>query len=360
MGHLGRAGAGDHPGRRRRRGRAARACDGVSVRPGPGARPGARDQRQPRARRSTAPGLALTCHDVLEFAVTARPGCRSRSPASAPGSCPPTSRTWSSAPSGPRATSSAGRRPGCASSPRTASRRGGGWARRRPPSSPASSAPGRCAPTSRRSTATPSCGWPPSSRATPTTSRPACSAARRCAGRRRSGARADAAGRRPGRRCRWCSCPTATLSTHVARGLLPGRRAARRRRVQRRPGRAAGARAHRRARRCCSRRPRTGCTSGSAPPRCPSRSRWSTGCAPTGHAAVVSGAGPSVLVLTPAAPDDLPAPGAARRWRSHPDGVVGPPARGGLRRGAVLGRDARRYRLGNEEHAGTDRCCRSP
>ncbi len=49
---------------------------------------------------------------------------------------------------------------------------------------------------------------------------------------------------------------------------------------------------------CCSTRPRTGCTSTTASPRCPRRWHWSDLCARTGMPAVVSGAGPTVLVLT--------------------------------------------------------------
>ena len=73
----------------------------------------------------------------------------------------------------------------------------------------------------RRSTTTRCSGWPPSWRATPTTSRPACSAGRRCPGRRptaRGAVRLDVA---PATSARSSSCPAATLSTQSARGLLP-------------------------------------------------------------------------------------------------------------------------------------------
>ena len=87
----------DHPGRRRRGRRAA----GPVTRSVRGPRPG--DQREPRAGvRLRRPGA-----DPVRRPRVRRPARRAwrcRSPASARGSCPPTSRTWSSAPSGPPAT----------------------------------------------------------------------------------------------------------------------------------------------------------------------------------------------------------------------------------------------------------------
>ena len=76
------------------------------------------------------------------------------------------------------------------------------------------------------------------------------------------------------------------------------RRAARRRRGQRRPGGAAGRRPGAAGPSSSAPATATACTRSTAARRCRTRSPWSTGCAPTGHAAVVSGAGPTVLVLT--------------------------------------------------------------
>ena len=212
--------------------------------------------------RSTAPGLALTLHDVAGVLRRRRPASRWVRPAWARGRCPPTSRTWSSAPSAPPATSSAGRRRVCAWSRTTASRRGGGWAPPRRPSSPGSMGAWalcpdveaidrrRGAPAGHRDR-----GAPRQRRGLPA---------------RRGDAVLDGRRRRPRRPARRRSAtslpvvlvPDATLSTHVARGLLPelvphadaafnaGRSALLVHALTADPA-------------CCSRPPRTGCTSAS-------------------------------------------------------------------------------------------------
>ena len=352
VGDLRRAGAGDHPGRRRRGRRAARPVTGCrrSRRPRPG------DQRQPRAGLRLRRARARPGTTSLEFAVAPVRARRSRSPASAPASCPPTSRTWSSAPSAPPAPSSAGRRPGCACVAENAHPAGPGDGlvgrrRRRRRRRRLGAVPGR----RRRSTTTPSSGWPPSSRATPTTSR-ACL----LGGATLSWTDAGRRARRPARPSTPASRPCVLVpggdAVH-ARGPRPAarRRAARRRRAQRRPRRAAGARADRRARHCCSRRPRTGCTSGSGPPRCPSRSRSSTGCAPPATPPSSPAPGPSVLVLD-GRPDGRRA-ASPRSARLTPPGWSVLPLEVDAAGARVLVGSACRYLLGNEEHAGTHRCC---
>ena len=149
--------------------------------------------------------------------------------------CPRDERTWSCAPCGPPSTRWAASRAGCelrCAQPdpaRPRPRLVGGRDRRR-----ASLArPGARARTATsRSTTTRCSRWPPSSRATRTTSR-ACLLGGLDAGLDdgRAGARAVRLDGRARRRGRWCSCPTRPLSTHVARGLLPDDRAARRRRA---------------------------------------------------------------------------------------------------------------------------------
>ena len=182
-------------------------------------------------------GLALSLLRRRRRSPSSRRGLDGRrSPARAPASCPPTSRTWSCAPSGPPATSSAGRPPGLRV-----------VAAQRHPAGPGHGLVGRrgrrrgagrlgAVPRRRRaSTTTPCCGWPPSSRGTRTTSRPACSAARRCPGRRATGpgpcgSTVDAAAR--------ARCVLVPDGDAVdARRPRPAarRRAARRRRPQRRP-----------------------------------------------------------------------------------------------------------------------------
>ena len=71
-----------------------------------------------------------------------------------------------------------------------------------------------------------------------------------------------------------------------------------------------------------------------------------------GHAAVVSGAGPERP--GPRRPAE---PATARSAGAHPCGVDGAAAGGRRRRGARCWSGRLRYRLGNEEHAGADRCC---
>ena len=150
VGHLRGAGAGDHPGRRRRGRRAA----------GP--------VTAPRAVRVRVPATSANLGPAFDCAG---PGADAATTSSSSPSC---RRAWRSSVSGvgrggaahrrvapgrPRVPgrvrpSSAGRRRACAWSPTTASRRAGGWARRRPRSSPGCWAPGRCAPTSTASTTT--------------------------------------------------------------------------------------------------------------------------------------------------------------------------------------------------------------
>ena len=88
-------------------------------------------------------------------------------------------------------------------------------------------------------------------------------------------------------------------------GGAAGDRAARRRGLQRRPGGAAGARADRRARAAASRRPRTGCTRTTGHPGMPATAALVDALRAVGVAAVVSGAGPTVLALTERRPIDL-------------------------------------------------------
>ena len=154
-----------------------------------------------------------------------------------------------------------------------------------------------------------------------------------------------------------CSSRTRRCRPHVARGLLPDDGAARRRRPQRRPRRAAGARADQRP--------------GAAAPATEDRlhqdyraagdagvARAGRPLRAGGHAAVVSGAGPSVLVAAPAGR-------ATTRRRLDraaactPTGWTVLPARGRSRRAQqVAGRGALRYRLGDDgTRSVTDRCC---
>ena len=95
-----------------------------------GPRPGAGDQRQPGARRSTAPGWRCPA-GTTSTSRSPTAAWTSRSPAPGPVSCPPTSRTWSCRRSGRRAPSSGWTPPGLRLVARaTGSRRAGGWARR--------------------------------------------------------------------------------------------------------------------------------------------------------------------------------------------------------------------------------------
>ena len=91
--------------------------------------------------------------------------------------------------------------------------------------------------------------------------------------------------------------PDGSVETARARGLLPETGAPRRRRRERRPGRPAGARAGRGPGPAGATPPGTGCTSTTGSRPCRGPTRWSPRCAPPGFAAVISGAGPSVLVL---------------------------------------------------------------
>ena len=77
-----------------------------------------------------------------------------------------------------------------------------------------------------------------------------------------------------------------------------------------------------------------------------------------GHAAVVSGAGPSVLVLTRRHPEDRDPATAVRvrEIRARPRRVAVLPLEVDRHGASVTGRRVR-YRLGNEEHAGAHRCC---
>ena len=172
-------------------------------------RVGCRPPAPTSGRASTALGLALTCYDVVEFAVTAgrargrghRRRRRRRAHA--------TSRTWSCGPSGPPAPSSAGRRRACASPRQRASRTGAGWAPRPPPSSPASLGAWALCPDvdgdrRRRRPAAGHASW----RGTRTTSPPACSAARRFAWTSaEAGAARCGSSVAPERRARACFVP---------------------------------------------------------------------------------------------------------------------------------------------------------
>ena len=242
-------------------------------------------------------GLALALYDEVTARVTAG-GVPGRGDRRGRRELPTDERTWSCGPCG---------------RPSTARRRSPpGWraALRQPdPAGPRAGLlvggdrgrdarwPGRWSPTApaagRRGGAALAAG----SRATRTTSRPACWAASRSPGPRPTGARAVAlaAGRRR---------PADGLRARGARahrrgpGGAAGHRAARRRGVQRGPGRAAGARADRRSRAAAARPPRTGCTRLPGRRACRRPPRWSRGCVRPGWPAVVSGAGPSVLALT--------------------------------------------------------------
>ena len=77
------------------------------------------------------------------------------------------------------------------------------------------------------------------------------------------------------------SCPPHALSTELARGLLPARRAARRRRGRRRPGGPARRRPRLPSPGTCWPPPATTCTRSTAVPPCPTRSPSSTRCGPT-------------------------------------------------------------------------------
>ena len=318
VGDLRRAGTRDHPGRRRARLPRSSVCrrrrdlTGVRV-------------RVPATSANLGPafdcaGLALTQYDVVDFAVVVRAvgrGRRRRCGRAAH------RRVAPRRPRVPRrlrrARLDAAR--ACAWSRATASRRGGGWAPRPPRSSPASRRLG------------------------PLPGRRRHRRQRRAPARDRDRGHADnvAACLHGGRHARrgwttracapsgststtrsspssWCpdtSCPrTSRAGCCRTSCRTPTRRstpAARHCWCTRSPP----------SRRCCSTPPRTGCTSGSAAPRCRSRSALIDRLREAGHAAVVSGAGPSVLVLgraTPAA--GRRSPPRARRggppspWRS--------------------------------------------
>ena len=160
---------------------------------------------------------------------------------------------------------------------------------------------------------------PPTSRATPTTSRPAVlRRLRRSPGREATRWYAVPRARRRTASARSSSCRPTPLSTELARGLLPARRAARRRRGQRRPGGAA----RRRPRPASPEQllaapPATTCTRSTGARPCPARSPSSTRCGPTGVPAVVSGAGPTVLAFVADGVPELPV-GRRRRWGTAP------------------------------------------
>ncbi len=113
----------------------------------------------------------------------------------------------------------------------TPSRRAGGWAPRPRPSSPASSAPGRCAPTSRRVDRDAVLRLTTELEGHPDNVAACLLGGATLSWMDAGGRPRRPAGRRALRRAGACSSPTATLSTHVARGLLPDDRAARRRRA---------------------------------------------------------------------------------------------------------------------------------
>ena len=266
--------------------------------------------------------------------------------------------------------SSAGRRPGCASRARNRSRTAAGSG-----SSAAAIVagvlPARALVPGRRPALDDdarAARWPPSSRGTRTTSRPACSAALTLAWTTGDGARAAAARRRSPTVRRSLFVPRRASSTDVARGLLPDAVPHADAALQRRPGRAAGARADAATRRCCSRRPRTGCTSATARRRCRESLALVDRLRARGPAAVVSGAGPTVLVLarTTTAGGRSRRRGSrlrgwtrARRWRSiRPGRAVLPRPAGivsitGTRRNRPVLSCRRELRLGSRRQPPT-------
>ena len=110
--------------------------------------------------------------------------------------------------------------------------------------------------------------------------------------------------------------PPTGVETTVARGLLPRRVPARRRRRQLRARRAARRRAAPGSPSTCSPRPATGCTRTSASPRCRRRSRSYAACAPTAYPPSCPAAGPTVLAFGTADTSDLLASAARTAGRA--------------------------------------------
>ena len=294
-------------------------------------RPGAGDQRQPRARLRRARPRARAARRRRR-ARSPTTACASTSRARARDAGRATRRTWSCARCGPRSTALGGQPPGlrlrCAN--RIPHGRGLG--------SSAAAIVGRRA-------AGPRAGRRRRRRCR--TRRPARAGgrARGPSGQRRAcllggltvawtGATARPRGApAPASRgsARWCSSRRSTASTEQARGAAAGRRAARRRRVHRRPGGAARGRADRRRRRRCSPRPRTACTSRTGRRRCRPDRRARRGAARARAAPrSISGAGPTVLVLArdeaeveQAIAARAAAAGGAQRWPSTSPGRTG-------------------------------------
>ena len=308
----------------------------------PGARPGAGDQREPR------PGLRLRSGWPWPVRRPRRRGHRRRasastSPARAPASCPPTSRTSSCGRSAPPSrelgwAAAAACACRCAQPHPARPRAGlvGGRDRRR-----RRWRPGRCRPAvDRRRRRRGAAAGRPSSRATRTTSRLPARRADAVAwtdgdGRARpSGSTVDPrvapvvlVPDATGCRRTWpaACCPTSVPHADAAANA----------------GRAAllVARADRATRPAARRPPRTGCTSARGRRRCrESLALRRPAARAPGHAAVVSGAGPSVLVLALGRPTSRRRPGG-RRGRalaaSTPDGLARAAAARSTRAGAA-------------------------
>ena len=192
----------------------------------------------------------------------------------------------------------------------TGSRTPAGWGRRQPPSSPASSRPGPWSPTAGSGwTRRRCCGWPPSSRGTPTTWPRAVLGGFTIAwcdgdGCARGPPRATASTSR-----RWC--PPNPSRPPTARRLLPAQVDPCRRRVHRGPCRPAGGGAHRPPGPAAGRHRRP-----AAPavprPAMPQTTALVTRLRPAGTRRSCPGAGPTVLVLHGGA---APGPLARRGWR---------------------------------------------
>ena len=274
------------PGCERRRDRVA------ATRPGDGRRPG--DQRQPRTglrqlRARARPANEVTA-EVCERGLARRRrgegAVRARARRVAPGG--PGRRGRRS----PRWVCS---RPGCGCAAATGSRTGADWARRPRPSPPASSPPAPwCRTASTDSTTRPRCGWRPELEGHPDNVAAALLGGLHAGvDRRRRRARRTA---RAARRRRGPGAATRGADVDRERSAA-GRGGPRRRRVTPRGGPACWSPRSPVGPSCCCRPPRTGCTSSTAARRCRRPCALVTTLRSAGHAAVVSGAGPTVLVL---------------------------------------------------------------
>ena len=275
-------------------------------------------------------GLALELADTLVGRGRSRAGSRSRvdgegadevplrrDATSWSARCGPPSRRWASSP------------PGCTCAAPTGSRTAAGSARRRPRSSAGSCWRGRSsrAGRTRLDDAAGAGAGQPASRVTPTTSRPALLGGFVICGQAGDEVWAQQSPVDPSISA-VVFVPPHGVRTEVARGLLPGRRAARRRGGQHRSRGPARRGARRAPATAAGAPPRTSCTSSTASPRCRSRSPWSRRCAARGVPAVISGAGPTVLAFVDG--DDAGAAASRPRpagWRALRQGVGGPGAR---------------------------------